>query len=48
MLRQLSMIKDKQGQFKFDPKSIIFVANFWDKVKKDDKPVSNKIRCDKM
>jgi hypothetical protein len=39
MLRQLAMIKDAHGQYKFDPKSIIFIANFWDKVKKDEKEV---------
>ena len=39
MLRELSMIKDSHGQYKFNPKSVIFIANFWDKVKAEEKPV---------
>ena len=39
MLHTLSSIKDENGLTKFDPKSVIFVANFWDKIEKDDKEV---------
>ena len=39
MLRELSMIKDSYGQHKFNPKAVIFVANFWDEVKKEDQKV---------
>ena len=32
LIRKLSEVKDDQGQRKLDPKSVLFVANFWDQV----------------
>ena len=40
LLRQLADIKDSEGQKKLDPKSVIFIANFWDQVPADEKEVS--------
>ena len=39
----LSELKDKFGRKKLDPKSVIFVANFWDKVPRKDEEVSDHV-----
>ena len=40
MIRELAATKDSEGHHKLEPKSVIFIANFWDKVPDNEKDVS--------